>query len=144
MNARTSRIFTPPSHATHWQLFTPTSSVATNINPSQTAQACHLPPLHPHFHHTPTHIMDSLMTHPSTAHQAKAFTAPTSLSYPGGSVDGNPPSAQQDVQQTNGQVNGSQQGSSAASQANGVNPATPAATPAAGQSVTSGIIPTLQ
>lgn len=88
--------------------------------------------------------MDSLMTHPSTAHQAKAFTAPTSLSYPGGNVDGHPPSAQQDAPQTNGQVNGAQQNGNAAPQANGVTPSTPAATPAAGQTVTSGIVPTLQ
>lgn len=73
--------------------------------------------------------MESLTTHPSTAQQAKAFTAPTSLSYPGGAGDLTPPSSEKDGQQQN---NG-----------NGVTPATPAATPGAGPGV-SGIVPTLQ
>ena len=52
--------------------------------------------------------MDSLTSHPSTAEQAKAFTAPHSLSYPGGYTDaaGNitPPSSEKDGQgqQTSG------------------------------------------
>jgi len=74
--------------------------------------------------------MDSLITHPSNAQQAKTFTAPTSLSFPGGAGDLTPPSSEKDAQQTN---NGT----------NGVMPATPAATPGAGQGV-SGIVPTLQ
>lgn len=76
--------------------------------------------------------MDSLNSHPSTAAQAKAFTAPTSLSLPGGT--GN---LVQPAPQYNGAnaVNG-----------NVVAPTTPAATPAdAGPTVgTSGLVPTLQ
>ena len=99
--------------------------------------------------------MDTLTTHPSTAQQAKAFTSPASLSFPGGAGDLTPPSSERDGNQqvngasgqsngVNGHVNGQQQnGGSAAINGNGVTPATPAATPGAGQGV-SGIIPTLQ
>lgn len=94
--------------------------------------------------------MDSVITHPATALQAKAFTAPASLSFPGGAGDLTPPSSEKDGQhqQTNGSygyANGSApQGGNTAQQAgNGVTPATPAATPGAGQGV-SGIVPTLQ
>ncbi|KAJ9620592.1 TATA-binding protein (TBP) [Taxawa tesnikishii (nom. ined.)] len=88
-----------------------------------------------------------IVTHPSTAQQAKAFTAPASLSFPGGAGDLTPPSSEKDgQQQTNGAFgfNG-QQGTNAAQAGNGVTPATPAATPGAGagQGV-SGIVPTLQ
>jgi transcription initiation factor TFIID TATA-box-binding protein len=78
--------------------------------------------------------MDSLTTHPATALQAKAFTSPQSLSFPGGAGDLTPPSSDtKDVVQ-NGQANG-----------NGVMPATPAATPGATQTQgVSGIVPTLQ
>lgn len=80
--------------------------------------------------------MDSITTHPSTAQQAKAFTAPSSLSFPGGAAEITPPSTDKDgSQQPNGGV--------VAVQANGVTPATPAATPGASQGV-SGIVPTLQ
>jgi len=76
--------------------------------------------------------MDSLTTHPSNALQAKAFTSPASLSFPGGAGDVAPSSSLD-------QVNGQQ------ASGNGVTPATPAATPAAGQAQgVSGIIPTLQ
>ena len=93
--------------------------------------------------------MDTLTTHPSTAQQATAFTSPASLSFPGGMT---PPSEKDGNNQANGngQVNvagGAQQqkGPDAANiNGNGVTPTTPAATPAAGQSVTAGIIPTLQ
>lgn len=91
--------------------------------------------------------MDSLSTHPANAQQAKAFVAPTSLSFPGGAGDLTPPSSEKDGQHqtngANGYTNGQQQG--APTSANGVMPATPAATPAAGagQGV-SGIVPTLQ
>ncbi|KAL9629491.1 MAG: hypothetical protein Q9164_006858 [Protoblastenia rupestris] len=93
--------------------------------------------------------MDTLTTHPSTAQQATAFTSPASLSFPGGMT---PPSEKDGNNQANGngQVNvagGAQQqkGADAANtNGNGVTPTTPAATPAAGQSVTAGIIPTLQ
>jgi transcription initiation factor TFIID TATA-box-binding protein len=86
--------------------------------------------------------MDSLTTHPSTAQQAKAFTSPASLSYPGGAGDLTPPSSEKDVQ---GKMNGQQSGADASQAGNGVTPATPAATPGAvaGQG-TSGIVPTLQ
>jgi transcription initiation factor TFIID TATA-box-binding protein len=93
--------------------------------------------------------MDSLTTHPSTAQQAKAFTSPASLSFPGGAGDLTPPSSEKDGQHLNGgssadgKVNGQQQGSNATSAGNGVTPATPAATPGAGQGA-SGIVPTLQ
>lgn len=77
--------------------------------------------------------MDSLTTHPSTAQQAKAFTSPASLSFPGGAGDLTPPSSEKDAQQR--QANGNNQ----------IAPATPAATPAAaGQGGASGIVPTLQ
>lgn len=84
--------------------------------------------------------MDSLTTHPSTAQQAKAFTSPASLSYPGGAgAEMTPPS------EKDGQVNSQQQGGNSSQSGNGVTPATPAATPgAAGSSGASGIIPTLQ
>lgn len=76
--------------------------------------------------------MDSLTTHPSNAQQAKAFTAPSSLSFPGGAGDLTPPSEKESQH--------SQQNNSGS---NGAMPATPAATPGAGAG-TSGIIPTLQ
>jgi transcription initiation factor TFIID TATA-box-binding protein len=82
--------------------------------------------------------MNSLVTHPSTAAQAKDFTAPTSLSFPGGAGDLTPPNETKDmnIQKIDGQVNGS---------TNGAMPATPAATPAAGQGPgMHGIVPTLQ
>ncbi|KAK4962276.1 TATA-binding protein (TBP) [Elasticomyces elasticus] len=91
--------------------------------------------------------MDAVITHPSTAQQAKAFTAPASLSFPGGAGDLTPPSSEKDGHpQTNGAhgfVNGQQHGGNGAQAANGVTPATPAATPGATQGV-SGIVPTLQ
>ena len=99
--------------------------------------------------------MDTLTTHPSTAQQAKAFTSPSSLSFPGGAGDLTPPSSEKDgnsqvnghsgqTNGANGYVNGQQQqGAIAATSGNGVTPATPAATPGAGQGV-SGIVPTLQ
>lgn len=98
---------------------------------------------------TRTTTMDSLTTHPNTALQAKAFTGPASLSFPGGAGELTPPSSEKDGQHlnggsnANGKVNGQQQGNNATSAGNGVTPATPAATPGAGQGV-SGIVPTLQ
>ncbi|KAF2665391.1 putative TATA-box-binding protein [Microthyrium microscopicum] len=77
--------------------------------------------------------MDSLTTHPSTALQAKAFTSPGSLSFPGTHGDLTPPNDAKDV--TMGGT-----GHATA----GAMPATPAATPAAGQNGgVSGITPTL-
>jgi len=93
--------------------------------------------------------MDSLTTHPSTAQQAKAFTSPASLSFPGGAGDLTPPSSEKDGQNlhggssVDGKANGQQQGTNATPAGNGVTPATPAATPGAGQGA-SGIVPTLQ
>ena len=93
--------------------------------------------------------MDSLTTHPATAQQAKAFTSPASLSFPGGAGDLTPPSSEKDGQNLNGgsgidgKMIGQQQGGSASQPGNGVTPATPAATPGAGQGV-SGLVPTLQ
>lgn len=87
--------------------------------------------------------MDSLTTHPSTALQAKAFTAPTSLSYPGGAGDITPPSEKDG--QANGAVNGqNKQAGNAVVKGNGVTPTTPAATPGAATTGASGIVPTLQ
>lgn len=86
---------------------------------------------------TITIMMEGIQTHPSNAAQAKAFTAPGSLSFPGATNELTPPS-------TNGEstqrpvANGSQTASG-----NGVTPATPAATPNATQGP-SGITPTLQ
>jgi transcription initiation factor TFIID TATA-box-binding protein len=78
--------------------------------------------------------MESLNSHPSTALQAKAFTSPQSLSFPGGAGDLTPPSDAKEAM-ANGQTNG---------QATAM-PATPAATPGAGQQQgMSGIVPVLQ
>ena len=100
--------------------------------------------------------MDTLTTHPSTAQQAKAFTSPASLSFPGGAGDLTPPSEKDGSTKangnsaqpsgSNGHANGQQQkqGGNATSAGNGVTPTTPAATPAAGQTGVSGIVPTLQ
>lgn len=83
--------------------------------------------------------MDSLTTHPATAQQAKAFTSPASLSFPGGTGELTPPSSDKEGA---GPMNGQQQAGNAVN-GNGVIPATPAATPSAGPGV-SGIVPTLQ
>ena len=90
--------------------------------------------------------MDSLTTHPSNALQAKAFTAPSSLSMPGGAGDLTPPNEANGASQSNGAVNGQNvKGVHVNGQANGVAPSTPAATPGAAATVgTSGIVPTLQ
>lgn len=84
--------------------------------------------------------MDSLTTHPSTAQQAKAFTSPASLSFPGGAGDLTPPSSEKDGQQVNSQRQGSVQPAG-----DGVTPATPVATPGeASETGVYGITPTLQ
>lgn len=79
--------------------------------------------------------MDNITTHPSTAFEAKAFTAPTSLSFPGGHDEFNHSAAEKDgyVQQ-NGQMNGQ-----AVANTNGA--ANTAGQAGAG---VSGIVPTLQ
>jgi transcription initiation factor TFIID TATA-box-binding protein len=81
--------------------------------------------------------MEGIQTHPANAAQAKAFTAPGSLSFPGASNELTPPLANGDGSQRMA-PNGQQ-----AANGNGVTPATPAATPAASQGP-SGITPTLQ
>ncbi len=96
--------------------------------------------------------MDTLNARPANALQAKAFTSPSSLSFPGGVGDLTPPSENDANKQVNGStqrngtmngsVNGQQQGQANAT-GTGVTPATPAATPGATQGV-SGIVPTLQ
>jgi transcription initiation factor TFIID TATA-box-binding protein len=84
-------------------------------------------------------MMDSLTTHPATALQAKAFTSPQSLSFPGG-ADLTPPLDGKDLGA--GAGNGSSAGLSD-KQVHGIS--TPAETPAAQQAPgMSGIVPTLQ
>lgn len=85
--------------------------------------------------------MDSLTTHPSNAQQARAFTSPSSLSFPGGAGDLTPPSSVNEVQGAKGLVDAQAGGN--ATNGNGVTPATPAATPGA-TTGSSGIVPTLQ
>jgi transcription initiation factor TFIID TATA-box-binding protein len=80
--------------------------------------------------------MEGIQTHPSNAAQAKAFTAPGSLSFPGASQELTPPMSVDNAQRP--VANGQQ-----AANGNGVTPATPVATPAATQGP-SGITPTLQ
>lgn len=84
--------------------------------------------------------MESLRTHPQNALQAKAFTSPASLSFPGGAGDLTPPTDDRNVNKA-GPSGYTQDGSAPAG--NVVTPATPAATPGAGAGV-SGIVPTLQ
>lgn len=81
--------------------------------------------------------MEGIQTHPSNAAQAKAFTAPGSLSFPGASNELTPPASNGDVNQRPN-ANGQQPANG-----NGVTPATPVATPGAMQGP-SGITPVLQ
>lgn len=85
--------------------------------------------------------MDPIQTHPSNAAQAKAFTAPGSLSFPGGHGELTPPN---EVNSQKLVVNGVPQSGAQAPNGTGVTPATPAATPAATTQGGSGLIPTLQ
>ncbi|KAK7182645.1 hypothetical protein DPSP01_011471 [Paraphaeosphaeria sporulosa] len=71
--------------------------------------------------------MDSLVAHPSNPQQAKAFTAPGSLSYPNSAAELTPPSSEKNAMGD--------------AKVNGV--ATPADTPDANANA-SGIVPTLQ
>jgi hypothetical protein len=104
---------------------TPSSIDSLDLNGTSTASTI------------PNPIMEGIQTHPSNAAQAKAFTAPGSLSFPGASHELTPPlSNPGNVQQP--ALNGQQVANGAA-----VTPATPAATPAANQGP-SGITPTLQ
>ncbi|KAL2149377.1 hypothetical protein VTH82DRAFT_8725 [Thermothelomyces myriococcoides] len=85
--------------------------------------------------------MEAIHTHPSNAAQAKAFTAPGSLSFPGGANELANPTPQPNGAMT---ANGAQQQGVQAANGTGVTPATPAATPGAGPAGPSGITPTLQ
>lgn len=89
--------------------------------------------------------MSAIISHPQNALQAKAFTSPASLSFPGGAGDLTPPSSDVESQKLNGQQGEqSEQGEQADDQSGPVaTPATPAATPNGTPSV-SGIVPTLQ
>lgn len=91
-------------------------------------------------------MMDTLTTHPSTAQQAKAFTSPSSLSFPGGAAALTPPPSEPEaLKATNGpsqKTFGSANGTTLVGSETEA-PATPAATPGAGPTV-SGIVPTLQ
>jgi transcription initiation factor TFIID TATA-box-binding protein len=89
-----------------------------------------------------TILQSQLQSHPTTAQQAKQFTSPHSLAFPGGHgmVELAPPSDGQ-VLQPNGAHGAVNNGQPTAQ--NGVAPATPAATPGAPSGV-SGIVPTLQ
>ena len=82
--------------------------------------------------------MEGIQTHPSNAAQAKAFTAPGSLSFPGATNELTPPGSNGDISQRPATANGQH-----VANGNGVTPATPATTPAAAQGP-SGITPTLQ
>jgi transcription initiation factor TFIID TATA-box-binding protein len=84
--------------------------------------------------------MDGIQTHPANAAQAKAFTAPGSLSFPTGHSELTPPNEAMNGQRL---VNGVQQPGVPMEKGSGVTPATPAATPAATQGG-SGLTPTLQ
>lgn len=84
----------------------------------------------------------SIISHPQNALQAKAFTSPASLSFPGGAGDLTPPSSDIEGQKVNGQQG--EHGEQGDDQSGPVaTPATPAATPNGTPSV-SGIVPTLQ
>lgn len=96
---------------------------------------------------------NAVMTHPATAQQAKAFTAPASLSFPGGLqvADGTltPPSSVKEGSQpsnnggTQQNTDGAANGNGAPSQGDGQ--PTPASTPAgANASAVNNIVPTLQ
>ncbi|KAK0672993.1 transcription factor TFIID-domain-containing protein [Cercophora samala] len=83
--------------------------------------------------------MDAIQTHPTSAAQAKAFTAPGSLSFPTGHAD-----LGQSVAGNGTVANGAQQSGVQTTNGAGVTPATPAATPGAASTGPSGITPTLQ
>lgn len=92
--------------------------------------------------------MSAIISHPQNALQAKAFTSPASLSFPGGAGDLTPPSSDVESQKVNCQQgeqgDQGEQGEQGDDQSGPVaTPATPAATPNGTPSV-SGIVPTLQ
>jgi len=83
--------------------------------------------------------MAAIISHPQNAQQAKAFTSPASLSFPGAAGHLTPPSSELDGQKSS--ANGQQGGADVPGGV--ITPATPAATPGGGPTV-SGIVPTLQ
>ncbi|EPE05681.1 rna polymerase i and iii transcription factor complex component [Ophiostoma piceae UAMH 11346] len=83
--------------------------------------------------------MDSLNSLPSTAAQARAFTAPSSLSFPGGTETMQTPPSEKDGSVPNGNVK-----AGSATPAPGMATGTAAATQAASAVGVSGIVPTLQ
>ncbi|CAK7205030.1 TATA-binding protein (TBP) [Sporothrix eucalyptigena] len=82
--------------------------------------------------------MDSLNSHPSTAAQARAFTAPSSLSFPGGTETMQTPPSEKDGSVPNGTAKA---GSATPAPGTATGPAAAAAAQAVG---VSGIVPTLQ
>ncbi|CAK7239797.1 MAG: TATA-binding protein (TBP) [Sporothrix thermara] len=82
--------------------------------------------------------MDSLNSHPSTAAQARAFTAPSSLSFPGGAENMQTPPSEKDGSVANGTAKA---GSATPAPGTATGPAAAAAAQAVG---VSGIVPTLQ
>lgn len=86
-----------------------------------------------------------IISHPVNAMQAKAFTAPTSLSYPGGAGDLTPPASDVEGHRAQQHQHQHQQAGVMPGQdaMTGNAPATPSATPGGGPGV-SGIVPTLQ
>jgi transcription initiation factor TFIID TATA-box-binding protein len=96
--------------------------------------------------------MEMLNTHPATALQAKAFTSPSSLSFPGGAAQLTPPPSEPETSRNSSNYQRSNMASSnraadsngqRAELANGHSAVTPAETPGPGPTV-SGIVPTLQ
>lgn len=98
--------------------------------------------------------MEAIQTHPVNAMQAMAFTAPGSLSFPGGHAELTPPHdsfGESAGDSSQGQTDKTQQPASAESSfgaggldGGAVTPATPAATPSAVTTSGSGLVPTLQ
>ena len=89
--------------------------------------------------------MESIQTHPSTAAQAQAFTAPGSFAFPNSHHAMGTQQAVDAKSQDQGQVQGQPPVANGNQAPNGaaVAPATPAATPAAAPGA-SGLTPTLQ
>jgi transcription initiation factor TFIID TATA-box-binding protein len=88
--------------------------------------------------------METIQTHPSTAEQAKAFTAPGSFAFPNGhQTFGSPANGQANGQAPAANGNQTPNGSQTTNGGGAVTPATPAATPAANTGA-SGLTPTLQ
>ncbi len=91
--------------------------------------------------------METIQTHPANALQARAFTAPGSLSFPGGHIELTPPhepgNAAAESQQSAGSGKSTDDLFEESPGGGVVTPVTPAATPVAMTSG-SGLVPTLQ